>query len=65
MTFNRFYLRPFAVLVAFFFALLSMSGRAMAAPGTSVVISQVYGGGGNCGATYTNDFIEISSIRRS
>ncbi len=31
----------------------------MAAPGTSVVISQVYGGGGNSGATYTNDFIEI------
>ena len=24
-----------------------------------VVISQVYGGGGNAGATYTNDFIEI------
>lgn len=25
----------------------------------SVVISQVYGGGGNTGATYTNDFIEL------
>jgi lamin tail-like protein/Calx-beta domain-containing protein len=25
----------------------------------SLVISQVYGGGGNAGATYTNDFIEI------
>jgi hypothetical protein len=25
----------------------------------NVVISQVYGGGGNSGATYTNDFIEI------
>ena len=24
-----------------------------------VVISQVYGGGGNTGATYTNDFIEL------
>ena len=24
-----------------------------------VVISQVYGGGGNAGATYTNDFIEL------
>ena len=31
----------------------------MAAPGTSVVISQLYGGGGNSGATFTNDFIEI------
>lgn len=26
---------------------------------TEVVISQVYGGGGNAGATYTNDFIEL------
>src|SRR5258705_3400718 len=59
MTFNRFSLRPFAVLVAFYSALLSMSGTAMAAPGTSVVISQLYGGGGNSGSTLTNDFIEI------
>jgi hypothetical protein len=29
-----------------------------AAP-TSILISQVYGGGGNAGATYTNDFIEL------
>ncbi len=27
-------------------------------------ISQVYGGGGNTGATYTNDFIEIFNDRR-
>ena len=59
MTFNRFSLRPFALLAACFSMFLSMSGTAMAAPGTSVVISQVYGGGGNSGATYTNDFIEI------
>ena len=26
---------------------------------SNVVISQVYGGGGNAGATYTNDFVEI------
>jgi predicted extracellular nuclease len=59
MTFNRFSLRPFALLAACFSTFLSMSGTAMAAPGTSVVISQVYGGGGNSGATYTNDYIEI------
>src|SRR5262249_27494468 len=29
------------------------------AGGTAVVISQVYGGGGNTGATYTHDFIEL------
>ena len=64
MTFNRFSLRPFAALVAFFSALL-LSGTAMAAPGTSVVISQLYGGGGNSGATYTNDFIEIFNPTQS
>lgn len=30
-----------------------------AAPVTSVVISEVYGGGGNTGAPYKNDFIEL------
>ncbi|MFC4511288.1 beta strand repeat-containing protein, partial [Flavobacterium buctense] len=28
-------------------------------PGPNVVISQIYGGGGNTGATYKNDFIEL------
>lgn len=28
---------------------------------TSVVINEVYGGGGNSGATYTNDFIELTN----
>ncbi|BAZ42534.1 hypothetical protein NIES4101_85030 [Calothrix sp. NIES-4101] len=28
-------------------------------PSNSVVISQIYGGGGNSGATYKNDFIEL------
>src|SRR4051794_40179031 len=27
--------------------------------GTGLVISEVYGGGGNSGATYTNDFVEL------
>ncbi|MEZ4615572.1 MAG: lamin tail domain-containing protein [Caldilineaceae bacterium] len=30
-----------------------------AAASPNIVISQVYGGGGNSGATYTNDFIEL------
>ena len=29
------------------------------APASSIVISQVYGGGGNSGATYANDFVEL------
>ena len=34
----------------------------VAAVSTSVVISQVYGGGGNAGATYKNDFIELYNL---
>jgi predicted extracellular nuclease len=32
---------------------------------TSIVISQVYGGGGNAGATLTNDFIELHNVSGS
>jgi len=35
---------------------------AQAAPSTTIVINEVYGGGGNSGATYTNDFIELKNI---
>ncbi|QAY59561.1 ExeM/NucH family extracellular endonuclease [Microbacterium protaetiae] len=41
------------------------SSLALAAPavadvgGTTVVINEVYGGGGNSGATFTNDFVEL------
>ena len=34
---------------------------AAAVPSTSVMISEVYGGGGNSGATYTRDFVELAS----
>jgi predicted extracellular nuclease len=34
---------------------------ASATPATSVVINEVYGGGGNSGATYTNDFVELTN----
>lgn len=36
--------------------LLSLAGPALAGP---VVISQIYGGGGNTGATLKNDFVEL------
>ena len=36
-----------------------LSATSVAAPAPSLVISQVYGGGGNSGATLKNDFIEI------
>jgi predicted extracellular nuclease len=38
--------------------LAGLSAPVFAAPG-GVVISQVYGGGGNSGATYKNDFVEL------
>ncbi|MEA2173342.1 MAG: hypothetical protein QOD00_934 [Blastocatellia bacterium] len=43
-------------------ALVNRSARMIPqaeAVSNSIVISQVYGGGGNSGATYTNDFIEL------
>lgn len=55
-----------ASLLAFFWLSISVlatySGspaRREAALSANIVISQVYGGGGNTGAPYTNDFIEL------
>ena len=48
----------FVVFVSMVMALVPFSQPA-AALSTSVVLSQVYGGGGNAGAQYTNDFIEL------
>src|SRR3954451_22519428 len=36
-----------------------LPSKSLPATSTSLVISQVYGGGGNAGALYTNDFIEL------
>ena len=46
------------VLVSMVVTLVPLS-RSAEALSTSVVISQVYGGGGNSGAQFTNDFIEL------
>jgi uncharacterized protein len=37
-------------------------GPAASAVSTDLVISEVYGGGGNSGATYTNDFVELYNL---
>jgi predicted extracellular nuclease len=39
--------------------------HAGAVPSANLVISQIYGGGGNSGAPYTNDYIEIFNRRNS
>jgi len=49
-----------ALLVAIALAaVFGSSARPRAAGSAGLVISQVYGGGGNSGATYKNDFIEL------
>jgi predicted extracellular nuclease len=47
------------------FCLIATCIPVASAASTSLVISQVYGGGGNSGATYKNDFIEILNISAS
>src|SRR4051794_7228075 len=47
-----------AALVVVGASTLALSPSARGAS-TSVVISQVYGGGGNSGATYKNDFVQL------
>jgi hypothetical protein len=49
---------PKALLVAVLAALLLMPGAANASA-SGVVVSQVYGGGGNAGASFHNDFVEL------
>ena len=44
------------------FLLLAGCAQLLTAGSSSLVISQVYGGGGNSGALYTNDFIEIFNL---
>jgi predicted extracellular nuclease len=53
--------RSLAAAAVLLVALLGLPplGQRAEAVSTTVVISQVYGGGGNVGATYTNDFIEL------
>jgi predicted extracellular nuclease len=40
----------------------ALTGAPASAASQDVAISQVYGGGGNAGATFTNDFIELRNL---
>jgi hypothetical protein len=56
--------RP-ALLVALGIALLGTAPPARATPLSGVVISQIYGGGGNMGAPFKNDYIEVFNTSAS
>lgn len=47
------------VFLALLISPLALAAPAAAAPATHLVISEVYGGGGNSGAQYTHDFVEL------
>jgi hypothetical protein len=47
------------LLVALLFAALLLAAPAAPASSSGVVVSQVYAGGGNSGASFTNDFVEL------
>ncbi len=51
--------RRFAFISAFALVAALAPGLPAQAVSTDVVISQVYGGGGNSGAVYTHDFVEL------
>src|SRR2546423_7537572 len=53
-----FRLRLCAALVVALACLLGLA-RPAGAVSSTIVVSQVYGGGGNAGATYKNDFVEL------
>ena len=42
--------------------LVGVTATATAAPSTTLVVSEAYGGGGNSGAPLTNDFVELQSL---
>ncbi len=56
-TFRRFL--SLLLVVSLCLGMVSISAEAGTPTANHVVISQVYGGGGNSGAQYTNDFIEL------
>jgi hypothetical protein len=56
---------PVAAVAAFGLAAVIPGVPAQAAPSTTLVVSEAYGGGGNTGAQFTNDFIELQNLAAS
>jgi len=51
--------KGFSIIMVLALLLAALPMRSAEAISADIVISQVYGGGGNSGATYTHDFIEL------
>jgi uncharacterized protein len=56
---NKSLFKVFSWIAILALMLAGLPMQSAQAVSTSIVISQVYGGGGNSGATYKNDFIEL------
>ncbi|MGE5374211.1 MAG: lamin tail domain-containing protein, partial [Bacteroidota bacterium] len=59
---NKHLFKVFSLMMVMTLVLMALPTRKAQAVSTTIVISQVYGGGGNSGATYKNDFIEIYNL---
>ncbi len=56
---NKSLFKMFSIVAVMAMMLMALPMQSAQAVSTTIVISQVYGGGGNSGATYKNDFIEL------
>jgi len=56
---NKGLFKVFSVITILALMLMALPKQSAQAISTTIVISQVYGGGGNTGAPYTNDFVEL------
>ena len=52
-------MRGVAAALGLAVAALGLAAQPASAAADHLVVNEVYGGGGNSGATYTNDFVEL------
>jgi uncharacterized protein len=62
---NRKLNKVFSVVTILALVLMALPIQSAQAVSPNIVISQIYGGGGNAGATYTHDFIELFNLGSS
>src|SRR5687768_18220605 len=56
---NKSLFKIFSIVTILALMLMALPMQSAGAVSPNIVISQIYGGGGNAGATYTHDFIEL------